>query len=112
MKKKDKISFKQNKFNFKKKFINLKLGKTTLLKFKSLMALQNNCLFFSKNYFNLITRFKNTKLFINHTLKKYEIFSLLKKKKSYKFKRYKNNLPLRGQRTHTNARTRKEFFII
>lgn len=50
--------------------------------------------------------------FDNQNKLKEKFFSKIKKLHNYKFSRLERNLPLRGQRTHTNAKTRKKRNII
>lgn len=46
--------------------------------------------------------------YLNQNKLKEKYFSKLKKLQNYKFTRVERNLPLRGQRTHTNAKTRRK----
>lgn len=58
---------------------------------------------------NLISLIENSELLLTNKLKKFHLL-LLKQKvniKSYKGLRYIRGLPVRGQRTHTNAKTVK-----
>lgn len=50
--------------------------------------------------------------FNNQNKLKEKFFSKIKKLQNYKFSRLERNLPLRGQRTHTNAKTRRKRNII
>ncbi len=50
--------------------------------------------------------------FTNQNKLKEKFFSKIKKLQNYKFSRLIRRLPLRGQRTHTNAKTRKKRDII
>lgn len=104
---------------FKKKNVNLKKNPPFTL--KALLPVGRN----SQNYFqNLVTKpllkslkegwiFSTYNLIKKHTSyknEKYEKFlnlKRIKKKKNYRAHRLRNRLPLRGQRTHTNAKTRK-----
>ena len=62
----------------------------------------------SKDQLNQLIKFiENSSIIINNDLKKlnYKIFKNLIDIKSYKGLRRLNNLPVRGQRTRTNAKT-------
>ena len=63
---------------------------------------------------NLIKFIEHSSFIINNDLKKlnYKIFQNLINIKSYRGLRRLNNLPVRGQRTHTNAKTVKKKFKI
>lgn len=56
----------------------------------------------------LFVFYKKSSLHNDDYLKKQEAFAKLKKQRSYRYFRLKRNLPTRGQRTHTNARTRRK----
>lgn len=56
--------------------------------------------------------YKKNPQYINQNKLKENFFSKMKKLKNYKSSRIENNLPLRGQRTHTNSRTRRERKIL
>lgn len=56
--------------------------------------------------------FKKLPYFTNQNKLKENFFSKIKKLKNYKFSRVMRNLPLRGQRTRTNCRTRKKKKIL
>ena len=61
--------------------------------------------------FSLIKSIEKSSLVINNDLRKknYTVLKNLIEIKAYKGLRRLNNLPVRGQRTHTNARTAKRF---
>lgn len=102
----------------KKKPVNKKKNQLIL---KNLLPIGKN----SQNYFqNLITKnllktfeedwvlitcdlIKKNAMFKDEKYEKFLNLKALKKKKNYRAHRLKNKLPLRGQRTHTNAKTRK-----
>lgn len=62
-----------------------------------------------KNIFlNLQEFFKKNIKFVNQSRLKEKFFSKIKKLQNYKYTRVEKNLPLRGQRTHTNSNTRRK----
>ena len=66
----------------------------------------------SKEQLNSLIKFiENSSLQLNNDLKKlnYNFFKNLIEIKAYRGLRRLNNLPVRGQRTHTNAKTAKRF---
>jgi ribosomal protein S13 len=66
-----------------------------------------------KNLFlELQELFKKNVQFDNQGKLKEKFFLKIKKLQNYKFSRLERNLPMRGQRTHTNAKTRKKRYII
>lgn len=88
--------------NSQVKFIGRTLGYSLNLKLSQLTKEQLN---------QLIKFIENSSFVINADLKKlnYKIFKNLIDIKSYRGLRRLNNLPVRGQRTHTNAKTSKRF---
>lgn len=56
--------------------------------------------------------FKKLPYYENQNKLKENFFSKIKKLKNYKFSRVQRNLPLRGQRTRTNCKTRKKKKIL
>jgi small subunit ribosomal protein S13 len=89
---------------FKSLFICKRLGFSTNFKTKSLSKEQSNKLIKTIEYLNLK---------LASGLKKSKLLSLKKliAIKSYKGSRKIRGLPVRGQRTHTNAKTSKRRFI-
>ena len=79
-----------------------KLGFSTNLKVNELTREQN---------LSLVKLIENSSISINNDLKKInsKFFKNLIEIKAYRGLRRLNNLPVRGQRTHTNARTSKRF---
>lgn len=66
-----------------------------------------------KNLFLELQELYKKNLYFNNQIKlKEKFFSKIKKLQNYKFSRLERNLPLRGQRTHTNAKTRKKRHIV
>ncbi|MCB1711817.1 MAG: hypothetical protein KDH96_04845 [Candidatus Riesia sp.] len=84
-------------------------GRNNLIFFKNLLASGSKIpLLFDQNFFSSYLFFlKKNDLYIDNNLIKMIALDKLKKQKSYRFFRFKNNLPMRGQRTHTNSKTRK-----
>ena len=73
-------------------------------------------IFFSKNLTKIQNHVYNIKKFnvliFNQIKKKKEIIFRFKNKKCYKGIRFLKNLPVNGQRTKTNSKTRKKYRII
>ena len=73
-------------------------------------------IFFSKNLAKIQNHVYNIKklnvLIFNQIKKKKEIIFRLKNTKCYKGIRFLKNLPVNGQRTKTNSKTRKKYKII
>lgn len=84
-------------------FVLKKLGFCLNLKVKSLTKFQ---------IYNLVNVLKNLDIFLYLELKKFRFlnFKKLLKIKLVKGYRKKNGLPIRGQRTHTNAKTASKIF--
>lgn len=55
----------------------------------------------------VINQLKKNRLFVDQKLQKVTDLNFLKNIRNRRFYRLKRKLPLRGQRTHTNARTRR-----
>ena len=88
--------------NSQVKFICKSLGYSVNLKIEQLLKEQLN---------QFVKFIESSSLILNNDLKKlnYKIFKNLISIKSYRGLRRLNNLPVRGQRTHTNAKTAKRF---
>lgn len=63
---------------------------------------------FEINQDQLLTEIKLNDLFKDQYLEKVISLSNMQKVRNYKYFRLKKHLPIRGQRTHTNAKTRKK----
>lgn len=63
-------------------------------------------------FLELQTSIKKDERFVNQLKIKEAALELLKKRLNFKHNRFVKNLPLRGQRTRTNAKTRKKRNII
>lgn len=90
--------------NSQVKFICKTLGYSLNLKLSQL----------SKEQLNQLIKFiENSSFILNNDLRKlnYKIFKNLIEIKSYRGLRRLNNLPVRGQRTHTNAKTDRKSVV-
>ena len=106
------------KISFNPKLLNQFNNITNLSKNRKKLFFFNNfftkSLFFHKNilYSNslintILNELINSPKYINPKELKNRQFNLFKQIKNYKYSRIILHLPLRGQRTHTNAKTRK-----
>jgi ribosomal protein S13 len=56
----------------------------------------------------IFVNYKKNDLYVDGKLLKALALELIKNQKSYRSRRLRNKMPVRGQRTHTNAKTRRK----
>jgi small subunit ribosomal protein S13 len=68
--------------------------------------------FFSYEHWRLMSKITILKFYFNYSFLKQKKFEILKSISTFKSFRFYFSFPLRGQRTKTNAKTRKKYSIV